>query len=74
MWKPKYIKHTLIGKTLLAVFVYLFIFLSSLAIYKYVMVHETCEKQDNITMLVSKTFSSIMKKKVIYPLLILTLS
>ena len=54
MWRPKYIKYCLIGKTYKAVIVYFCIYLLSLVIYEYVMVHETCEpEEEDLASLVS---------------------
>ena len=46
MWTPQYIRHTLIGHSLLPLVVYLIIYICSLIIYEYGF-HDSCEKHDD---------------------------
>ena len=46
MWTPQYIKHTLIGKSLAPLVVYLIIYICSLIIYEYGF-HDSCEKDES---------------------------
>ena len=55
MWRPKYIKYCLIGKTYKAVILYACFYVLSLLYYDFAIQHETCENisDDNVTHLVS---------------------
>ena len=58
MWRPKYIKYCLIGKTYKAIILYACFYISSLLYYDFAIQHETCENisDDNVTHLVSLNY------------------
>ena len=55
MWRPKYIKYCLIGKTYKAIFLYACFYVSALLYYDFAIQDETCEEisNSNVTHLVS---------------------